>query len=97
MMRPPKLNQLQQSAKEGSNQKQGSNDHGKHKGKENRYSVLDLLSASDVGRSITVTMINGRTESGKLEDVAQFEIGIRLTTGKTLIILKHAIVTVSFT
>ncbi len=91
------LNINQQHGKDGKDQQAGPGGHGKQQAKESRYSVLDLLSARDVGRSVTVTLINGRSESGKLEDVAQFEIGIKLVNNRSLIILKHAIVTVSFT
>lgn len=68
-----------------------------NQGKEKRYSVPDLMTASDIGKGCTVTMTNGRSESGKLNRISQFEIELRMSNGKDLIIMKHALVTVSFT
>ena len=66
-------------------------------GKEKRYSVQDLITANDIGRACTITMVNGRSESGKLNRVSQFEIELKMSNGKDLIVMKHALVTVSFT
>ncbi len=62
---------------------------------QNRYSVLDCLSKKDVGKSVTMTLINGRTESGILKDIGMFDIKLELPNRKELILFKHALVSVS--
>lgn len=71
-------------------------DHKPH-GKPMRYSVQDLISPKEIGKGCTVTMSNGRSESGTLTQVSTFEIELKLSNGKHLIIMKHSLVTVSFT
>lgn len=61
----------------------------------NRYSVLDCFSKKDIGRTITVTLANGRSESGIPRDVGMFDIKLELPTKRELIVFKHAILTVS--
>lgn len=61
----------------------------------NRYSTLDCFGKAHVGRSIAVTLVNGRSESGRLTNVGMYDIELELPNGKSLIIMKHALVTVS--
>ncbi|MCL5782929.1 MAG: hypothetical protein M1476_03355 [Candidatus Thermoplasmatota archaeon] len=62
----------------------------------NRYTVLDCMSKKDTGKSITITLINGRTEAGILKEIGMFDIKIELPNKRDLIIFKHALITVSF-
>jgi sRNA-binding regulator protein Hfq len=62
---------------------------------QNRYSVLDCFSKKDVGKSVTMTLINGRVESGILKDIGMFDIKLELSNKKELILFKHALVSVS--
>ena len=47
------------------------------------------------GKSLTVTLVNGRIESGKLMKLGQYFIEIVGSNEKSIIIAKSAIVTVS--
>lgn len=69
----------------------------KPQGKPMRYSIQDLISPREIGKGCTVTMSNGRSESGTLTQVSTFEIELKLSNGRNLIIMKHSLVTVSFT
>ena len=60
-----------------------------------RYSVQDCLNSDQVGRSVALTMLNGRTETGKLMKVGQYDIEIEMPNTRPLIVFKHSIVTVS--
>lgn len=60
-----------------------------------RYSVQDCLNSDQVGRSVALTMLNGRTETGKLVKVGQYDIEIEMPNRRSLIVFKHSIVTVS--
>ena len=62
---------------------------------QNRYSVLDCLSRKDIGRTATLTLSNGRTESGILKEIGMFDLKIELANKKDLILFKHALVSVS--
>ena len=59
------------------------------------YANPEPLNTSHIGRIVVVTMVNGRTETGKLKEIGQYMISIELSNGKELIINKGAIVTVS--
>ncbi len=61
----------------------------------NRYSVLDCFSQRDIGRAVTISLVNGRIESGILREVGMFDIKLELPTRKDLIVFKHGILTVS--
>jgi sRNA-binding regulator protein Hfq len=59
------------------------------------YSNPEPLNVSLVGRPIVVTMINGRTESGKLVSLGQYMLSLELPNKRTLLIYKSAIITIS--
>lgn len=69
----------------------------KPQGKPMRYSIQDLISPREIGKGCTITMSNGRSESGTLTQVSMFEIELKLSNGRHLIVMKHSLVTVSFT
>lgn len=62
---------------------------------ERRYSVLDCFGKADIGKNIVITMGNGRSESGELLAVGMFDIKIRMPNARELIVMKHALVTVT--
>ncbi|HLH86506.1 MAG TPA: hypothetical protein VKU79_06570 [Thermoplasmataceae archaeon] len=55
----------------------------------------DPLNCGLEGRFITVSMVNGRVESGKCTRMGQFFMEIVMGNGKPIIIAKSAVVTVS--
>jgi hypothetical protein len=59
------------------------------------FSNPEPLNTSHVGRSVTITLINGRIESGKLKVIGAYMLSIEGPNGKVLIINKGQIVTVS--
>ena len=59
------------------------------------YSNPEPLNVSHIGKPIVVTLINGRTESGKLIALGQYMISIELPNKRSLMIYKSAIVTIS--
>jgi len=59
------------------------------------YANPEPLNTSHIGRSVAITMINGRTETGRIKQVGQFWISITLSNGKDLVINKGSIITVS--
>ena len=59
------------------------------------YASLEPLNTSYIGRSVTITLSNGRIESGKLKVLGAYMLSIEDSNGKELIINKGAIVTVS--
>jgi sRNA-binding regulator protein Hfq len=59
------------------------------------YSNPEPLNISHIGRPIVVTMITGRTESGKLTALGQYMIAIELQNKRSLLIYKSAIITIS--
>lgn len=59
------------------------------------YANPEPLNTPHIGRSVAITMINRRTEMGKIKQVGQFWISITLSNGKGLVINKGSIITVS--
>jgi len=59
------------------------------------YSNPDPLNCGLEGRSLTVTLVNGRIESGKLTKAGQYFIEIVGSNGRSIIISKSAVITVS--
>ena len=53
------------------------------------------LNISLEGKNVVVSLANGRIESGSCSLVGQYFMAIKLVNGKSLIIAKSAIVTVS--
>jgi sRNA-binding regulator protein Hfq len=58
------------------------------------YGNPEPLNVSHVGKSVTITLINGRTETGKLKSLGQYMLSIEVN-GRELIINKASIITVS--
>jgi sRNA-binding regulator protein Hfq len=59
------------------------------------YSNPDPLNCGLEGKSLTVTLVNGRIESGKLTKAGQYFIEMVGSNGRSIIIAKSAIITVS--
>ena len=59
------------------------------------YGNPEPLNTSHIGKSVTVTMVNGRIESGKLKALGAYMLSIQYQNGKELIINKGAIITVT--
>ena len=59
------------------------------------YGNPEPLNTSHIGRSVTITLVNGRIESGKLKALGAYMLSIDGNNGKELIINKGSIVTVS--
>ena len=59
------------------------------------YGNLEPLNTSHIGKSVTITLVNGRIESGILKALGAYMLSIKGPNGKELIINKGSIVTVS--
>lgn len=59
------------------------------------YANPEPLNVSHIGKTVTVTLINGRIESGKLKALGAYMLSLEGSNGRELIIQKGAIVTVS--
>jgi sRNA-binding regulator protein Hfq len=59
------------------------------------YGNPEPLNTSHIGKSVTVTLVNGRIESGKLKALGAYMLSVEDPRGKELIINKGAIITVS--
>ena len=59
------------------------------------YGNPEPLNTSHIGRSVTITLVNGRIESGKLKALGAYMLSIDGSNGRELIINKGSIVTVS--
>jgi len=59
------------------------------------YTNPDPMNCGLVGKSLTVTLVNGRIESGKLTKAGQYFLEMTMTNGRPIIIAKSAIITVS--
>ena len=59
------------------------------------YANPEPLNTSHLGKSVTITLVNGRIESGKLKALGAYMLSIEGSNGKELIINKGSIVTVS--
>ena len=64
-------------------------------GEPRNYSNPDPLNCGLEGKSLTVTLVNGRIESGKLMKAGQYFIEMAGANGRPIIIAKSAIITVS--
>ena len=69
--------------------------HGKEDTGPRNYRNPDPLNCGLEGKTVTVTLINGRSESGTLKAMGQFFMSMELANRKLLIIGKASIVTVS--
>ena len=70
-------------------------EHGKENEGPRNYNNPEPLNTSHIGKSVTVTLSNGRIESGKLKALGAYMLSIDGNNGKELIINKGSIVTVS--
>ena len=61
------------------------------------YSNPEPLNTSHIGKSVTITLINGRIEAGVLKSLGAYMLSIVMANGRELIIQKGAIITVSVT
>ncbi len=59
------------------------------------YSQPDPLNCGLEGKSVVITMVNGRTEAGTLKMLCQYFLKLEMTNKRDLIIAKSSIVTVS--
>ena len=59
------------------------------------YSNPEPLNTSHIGRPVTIILVNGRIESGKLKTLGAYMLSIEYSNGKELIINKGSIITVS--
>jgi sRNA-binding regulator protein Hfq len=57
--------------------------------------TIDNFGKQQIGKSVIITMRNGRSESGILRGYGQYDIALELPTKRILIVMKHAIDTVS--
>ena len=58
------------------------------------YANPEPLNTSHIGRTVAVTLVNGRTETGRLKEIGQYMISIQLSNGKELIVNKGSLMTV---
>ena len=72
-----------------------NHDQGKGSEGPRNYSQPDPLNMSCIGKSVTVTLSNGRIESGILKTLGAYMLSLSGPNGKELIINKGSIVTVS--
>ena len=59
------------------------------------YGNPEPLNTSHIGKSVTITLVNGRIESGKLKALGAYMLSLEGSNGRELIINKGAILTVS--
>lgn len=59
------------------------------------YRNPEPLNTSHIGKSVTITLSNGRIECGTLKGLGAYMLSIESSNGRELIINKGAIVTVS--
>jgi hypothetical protein len=64
-------------------------------GEPRNYSNPDPMNCGLEGKSLAVTLINGRIETGTLRKAGQYFIEMAGANGRPIIIAKSAIVTVS--
>ena len=67
----------------------------KDSGEPRNYTNPEPLNTSHIGKSVTITLVNGRIESGKLKTLGAYMLSIQGANGKDLIVNKGAIMTVS--
>ena len=57
--------------------------------------TIDNFGRSQIGKSVTITLRSGRIESGILRGFGQYDIALEVQNKRVLIVMKHAIDTVS--
>ena len=68
---------------------------GKNETEPRNYSNPEPLNTSHLGKSVTITLVNGRIEAGKLKALGAYMLSIEDRNGRELIVNKGSIVTVS--
>ena len=58
------------------------------------YANPEPLNTSHIGRTVAVTLVNGRTETGKLKSLGAYMLSVEMSNGKELIVNKGAIISV---
>ena len=58
------------------------------------YANPEPLNTSHIGRVVAVTVVNGRTETGKLKSLGAYMLSVEMSNGKELIVNKGAIISV---
>lgn len=76
-------------------QKQAQPPKGKVGTEPKNYRNPDPLNCGLESKVLTVSMVNGRTESGTCQTVGQYFIELKMPNGRTLIIQKGAIVSLT--
>lgn len=67
-----------------------------NEGKGNRnFRTPDPINCSLEGKVVAISLINGRSESGKLKVAGQYFLELEGSNGRSLIIAKSAIIVVS--
>ena len=59
------------------------------------YGNPEPLNTSHIGKSVIITLSNGRIESGKLKALGAYMLSIECSNSKELIVNKGSIITVS--
>ena len=77
------------------NRKANSMNEEKPKRYETGSSTIDNFGRQQIGKSVTIALRSGRVESGILRGYGQYDIAVELVNKRVLIIMKHAIDTVS--
>lgn len=57
--------------------------------------TIDNFGRQQIGKSVTISMRSGRIETGILRGYGQYDVALELSNKKMLIVMKHAIDTVS--
>ena len=58
------------------------------------YNNPEPLNVSLIGKSVTISLLNNRIESGVLRELGQYTLSIVIQGNRTLIVNKSAIITV---
>ena len=72
-----------------------NHDQGKGSEGPRNYNQPDALNTSHIGRSVTVTLSNGRIESGRLKAMGAYWLSIKGPNGKELLLNKGHIMVVA--
>ncbi len=81
--------------KEGYPQNRDDNRQGERDSEPRNYAQPDPMNVSLQGRSLTVTLVNGRIESGVCKKMGQYFMELQGSNGKTMLINKGQVMVVS--
>lgn len=59
------------------------------------YSNPEPLNTSHIGRIVSITMVNGRTERGRLKSLGAYMLSVEMPDGKEKIVNKGAIISMA--